>query len=127
MAASRSTLRASLRLVPSCLQTISALRTGRWPVRRICSKPACQEYSQSATSVAAASNALRPQLAKDRSQFHSFIKYYRNSNGSELEPSRLEAASCHSSKAASSLRVAATRKRAGGRNVLVTLTKVCGL
>jgi hypothetical protein len=64
------------------------LSAAHWPLARppYLLEPACQEYSQSATCVAAASNALRPQLAKDRSQFHSFIKYYRNSNGSELEP-----------------------------------------
>jgi len=63
---------------------IWALRTGPWPVSRTCSKPVCQEYSQWATCVAEASNVWRPQLAKDRSQFHSFIKYSRNRN--QIEP-----------------------------------------
>src|SRR5918912_996472 len=46
--------------------------------RRICSKPVCRESLPSATCVAAASSASRPQWAKDQSRSPSFIASFRN-------------------------------------------------
>jgi hypothetical protein len=56
--------------------------------RRICSKPVCRESLPSATCVAAASSASRPQWAKDQSRSPSFIAHSRNKKRSAARRDR---------------------------------------
>ena len=56
----------SLKLVMICRQKIGALLAGPLPVRHICSKPLCREFSRWATCGAATSSVLRPRCAKDQ-------------------------------------------------------------
>jgi hypothetical protein len=66
----------------------------------------------------------RVRLAKDRSQFHSFIKYSRNRNGSELEHRTLKQLHVTLQKPPKLETCGEPTKRGRWRNVLVTLAKV---
>src|SRR5829696_3389435 len=86
MAASHLMQKASLRQVPICCQK-TTLHDGPLLVRLTCSKPVCRESLRLATCVAAASSVSRPRLAKDRLQFHLFIKYSKNRK--QIQPHKI--------------------------------------